>query len=254
MWHRALLAAAVFVSPAAYAQDRSAAAQQYCAASEALRAGLCFPTVSAWYDSPTTRYDHGILGDGIEWERLVIEIKALGIFGLKLPRNRVFEDIAPRLADLDGDQLPEVIVVETDLALGARLAVYSDKGLISATEFIGQTHRWLAPVGAADLDGDGTVEIAYVDRPHLARELVIVRFRPGKLEPVARFMAVTNHRIGDRDIAGGIRTCAGVPEIVVADAEWREVLAIRFDGARFGVDRLGPVRGARSFSDAMACK
>ena len=209
---------------------------------------------AARYDEPTTRYDHGILGDAIEYGALVMTTADGRQLRIRLPENRVFEDTEPRLHDVDGDGEREVIVVESDLALGARLAVYGPEGVISATDFIGRPHRWLAPAGAADIDGDGRVEIAYVDRPHLAKELVIVRFRPGTPEPVARFMAVTNHRIGDRDIAGGIRTCAGVPEIVVADAAWTEVLAIRFDGTRFGVTRLGPVRGPQSFRNAMACK
>lgn len=209
---------------------------------------------SARYEEPTTRYAHGILGDAIEHGALVMTTADDRQLRIRLPETRVFEDTEPRLFDVDGDGEREVIVVETDLSLGARLAVYGPEGLISSTDFIGRPNRWLAPAGAADIDGDGKVEIAYVDRPHLARELVIVRFRPGKLGEVARFMAVTNHRIGERDIAGGIRTCAGVPEIVVADAAWREVLAIRFDGRMFDLTRLGPHEGRQSFAKAMACK
>lgn len=209
---------------------------------------------SARYEEPTTRYDHGILGDATEYGALVMVTAEGRQLRIRLPETRVFEDTEPRLYDVDADGEREVIVVETDLSLGARLAVYGPEGLIAATNFIGQTHRWLAPAGAADIDGDGNVEIAYVDRPHLARELVIVRFRRGKLEPVARFQGVTNHRIGERDIAGGIRTCAGLPEIVVADATWSEVLAISFDGKRFDATRLGPHRGRQSFAEAMACR
>ena len=34
----------------------------------------------------------------------------------------------------------------------------------------------MAPVAVADLDGDGQPEIAYVDRPHLQRDLVVLQF------------------------------------------------------------------------------
>ncbi len=210
----------------------------------------------AVFDDPTTRYPHGILGDEIEHGALVMETGNGRRLRITLPENRVFEDTAPRLADVDGDGARDVIVVESDAKLGARLAVYGADGLLSATDFIGRRNRWLAPagVGAADLDGDGRVELVFVDRPHLARILRIYEFRPRKLKLEASFEGVTNHRIGERDIAGGIRTCAGTPEIVVADADWTTVLAIRWDGSRFAADRLGPHRGRSSFAQAMTCK
>lgn len=210
----------------------------------------------AWYDEPTTRYPHGILGDAIEHGALVMQTEDGRQLRVTLPETRVFEDTEPRLFDVDGDGDREVIVVESDAALGARLSIYNADGLLAANDFIGQTNRWLAPagVGAADIDGDGRVELVFVDRPHLAKILRIYEFRPGDLALEASFQAVTNHRIGERDIAGGIRTCAGTPEIVVADADWSDVLAIRWDGARFDLTRLGPHRGRSSFSEAMSCK
>ena len=43
---------------------------------------------------------------------------------------------------------------------GARLAIYDETGLVSATPYIGRSNRWLAPLGAGDLDGDGNIELA----------------------------------------------------------------------------------------------
>ncbi len=108
------------------------------------------------YDAPTDRYPHGVLGDELEWGALILELDS-GTRVLRLPANRVFEDTAPRLVDLEGDGAPEVVVVESDASAGARLAVYDADGLVAATPFIGTRFRWLAPVGAADLDGDGRV-------------------------------------------------------------------------------------------------
>ncbi len=211
---------------------------------------------AARYDEPTTRYAHGVLGDAIEHGALVMETDDGRRLRIRLPENRVFEDTAPRLFDVDGVGDREVIVVESDAEFGARLAVYGPGGLVAANDFIGQSNRWLAPagVGAADLDGDGVVELVFVDRPHLARTLRIYAFEAGKLRLEASFQGVTNHRIGERDIAGGIRTCAGAPEIIVADDAWRDVLAIRWDGARFAMTNLGPHRGRGSFARAMTCK
>jgi len=208
----------------------------------------------AAYADPTTRYDHGILGDAIEHGALVMDTDAGRRLKLTLPQNRVFEDTAPRLVDVDGDSAAEVIVVETDLALGARLAVYGPGGLIAATDFIGRNHRWLAPVGAADFDGDGLVELAYVDRPHLAKTLKLFRFRNGKLLHMKDFPGVTNHRIGDREITGGMRDCGAGPQMIVADAGWLRVLALGWDGRRFTKTDLGPNRGPQSFDEALACR
>lgn len=212
--------------------------------------------VSAEYDDPTTRYDHGILGDAIEFGSLVLETDAGRRLRLTLPDNRVFEDTGPRVVDIDGDGQAEVIAVETDVELGARLSVYGPEGLIASNEFIGRSNRWLAPVGsgAADLDGDGEIEFIFVDRPHLVKRIVMLRRRGDKLVPFGSFNGVTNHRIGETDIAGGIRDCGNGPEMVVATADWSKVVAVSFDGNQFGMSFLADHRGRETFEAAMACR
>ena len=163
-----------------------------------LNAQEAWRVTEAEFDAPTTRYGHAVLGDDVEYSQLRIHVEQDGdaeqseagvrrdVFEVDLPVDHVFEDLAPRLWDITGDGLPEVVVVETDVAQGAQLAVYNSTGdKIAATPHIGQTNRWLAPVGAADLDGDGHIEVAYIDRPHLAKTLRIWRFHYGKLVEVA---------------------------------------------------------------------
>lgn len=213
------------------------------------------PTVTAArYEEPTTRYTHGILGDDEEWGALVLEMSDGTARRIRLPQERVFEDVAPRLADLDGDGAPEVIVVETEVTLGAQLSVYGAEGKIAATPHIGRSNRWLSPIGAADLDGDGHVEIAYVDRPHLAKIVMIWRYQHQTLTRVAIREDFTNHRIGDAEIWGGIRQCGDQqPEMIVADAGWRNLHALRFDGQKVTDRRLGPLKQTGDFKDAMTC-
>jgi hypothetical protein len=208
----------------------------------------CAEITGARYADPTGRYDHGALGDGIEFGALVLTTTA-GRLRLTLPQARVFEDTAPRLADVDGDGAPEVIVVETDMGRGARLSVYGEAGLIAATDYIGRTHRWLAPVGAADLDGDGTVEIAYVETPHLGRILRVVRLEGDRLVPVAE----ANHRYGEPEIEGGIRRCGGRLVVVTADAAWEHVVATELVDGRLMSRRLGPYRGPDSLKTPAGC-
>jgi hypothetical protein len=130
-----------------------------------------------------------------------------------------------------------VVVVETDLKLGASLAVYGPKGKIAATDFIGQRNRWLAPAGIADFDGDGRVEIAYVDRPHLLAELVFVRLEGDRLVETLRLPALTNHRIGEAVISGGVRDCGQGPELILASKDWTRLMQVR--GGQ--VTDLGPM-------------
>ncbi|MGB3279567.1 MAG: VCBS repeat-containing protein [Pseudorhodobacter sp.] len=200
----------------------------------------------------TDRYDHGILGDALEWGGLRIET-ALGAVEVTLPQTRVFEDVEARVADLDGDGAAEVLVVETDMARGASLAVYDAKGKVTATRYIGRTHRWLAPLGVGDLDGDGLPEIAYVDRPHLAKELVIVQYRGRKLAQVGRISGLTNHRIGDKTIAGGLRNCGQGGEAILANSDWTKVMAVRLQSQSLKARALGAY-SQRNIDRALACQ
>lgn len=207
----------------------------------------------ARFTEPTTRYGHAVLGDAIEYGALEVDVEGQGKMVFRLPQSHVFEDVQPRLWDVTGDGAPEVVVVETDASLGGSLAIYGADGKISETPHIGQTNRWLAPIGAADLDGDGLIEVAFVDRPHLARTIRVWRFENGGLTPVASAVGFTNHRIGEADIAGGIRDCGDGPEMVVATANWERVVAVRFSGDSFGVRDIAPHRGRASFAAALAC-
>ncbi|EKE44385.1 hypothetical protein OCGS_1223 [Oceaniovalibus guishaninsula JLT2003] len=209
----------------------------------------------ARYAGPTDRYPHDVLGGLPRHDTLTVTTAGGRRLSARRPDAIVFEDTAPRLADLDGDGAAEVVVVESHRDLGSRLAIWGlrDGQLtqLGATPFIGRRFRWLAPVGAADLDGDGTVELAYVDRPHLARTLRVWRWRDGALVPVAALPGVTNHRVGDRTILGGIRTCGASPQMIVASADWSRLLAVTLtDGALTARD-IGPIGDAAS---AMACR
>lgn len=219
--------------------------------------------VQAEYAEPTTRYDHAILGDAIEWGALKMTVDLcrgcegapqLREFTLRLPQNRVFEDVAPRIVRVVNEGSTEVMVVETDLEKGARLALYYEGGLIAATPFIGRSHRWLAPIGVGDMDGDEAIEVAYVDRPHLAKTIRVWRYWDEEFKLVGELPGYTNHRIGEDNIAGGMRDCGNGPEMIVADANWQNIVAVTFDGTDFSTRILGPHKNRTSFQAALDCK
>ena len=88
--------------------------------------------VEAEYGPDVDVYPHRIMGDIYEKQELRV-VDADGVPHSLTLHGNVFEDIAPRVADMDGDGLGDVVVVETDVNLGASLAIYSlgPDGLLS---------------------------------------------------------------------------------------------------------------------------
>ncbi len=207
---------------------------------------------AAHFTEPTTRYPHGVLGDNVEYGALELMVDG-EILTVSLPLDRVFEDLAPRLVDIDLDGALEVMVVESQNQTGAQLAVYNALGeKIAATPHIGTRFRWLAPIGAADLDGDGYIEIAYIDRPHLAKTLRIGRFKDGALTEIASLPGLTNHKIGEDFISGGIRDCDNGPEIIVTSADWSRIISVTYKNG-WHMTNIGPLRKRNDLTKALTC-
>jgi len=184
----------------------------------------------ASYSNATEIYDHGILGDRIEAQVLRAMTPLTGPCEsyADLGAEAVFEDVTPRIADVTGDGLNDVVVIETRLDAGASLAVYGMRGeefaKLAATPYIGRRHRWLAPAGIGDFDGDGVSDVAYVETPHVGGILRIWSFAGGDAHEIAAAPGFSNHRIGDNFVTGGVRDCGRGPELVLPDANWRRTL------------------------------
>ena len=204
--------------------------------------------IAAWFARPTDRYRHGVLGDELEASRLVVDTVEGKQVLVDLPDHRVFEDVEPRLADVNGDNTDEILVVESDIRLGASLAVYGivEGRLlqIAATPFIGKPHRWLNPVGVGDFDGDGHADIALVATPHIGGILRLYRLTGANLLLFAEYTGVSTHRLGSTDLGLG-RVVSAKPRdrllvpnqarralmlLEWTDKEWQELTRIALPG------------------------
>lgn len=210
----------------------------------------------AEFSEPTTRYGHDVLGGTPEWGKLCLS--GDGYRGcVTLPQSSVFEDIAPRLADMDGDGSPEAVVVESDAASGAALVIYDlQDGSVTktATPNIGTRNRWLAPFAIGDFNADGDMDVAYIDRPHLAKTLRVWSYRKGALVEIASLKGLTNHKIGEDFISGGLRDCGDGPELITADARWSSIMATKFSGDELETRRVAAFNGPSSFARMLECQ
>jgi hypothetical protein len=164
----------------------------------------------AWFAGPTDIYGHGILGDPIEAAMLVAEDAGGARYAIAASAearpNAVFEDLQPRLADLDGDGTIEIVAIRTFTEAGASIAVYGLAGgklaLLAQTPPIGLPSRWRNPSAIADFDARPGLEIAEVVTPHIGGTLRLWHFNrvAGALAAVADAFGFSNHFIGSREL------------------------------------------------------
>ncbi len=211
----------------------------------------------AGYVQPTQEYKHGVLGDDTEYKGLMLLVHTtVGVLPavLELPEGQVYEDLAPRCGDLDGDGEDEVVTVISDAEVGARLAVYSKKaGPIDQTPPIGQGFRWLAPIGIGDFDGDGQNDVAYVETPHIGGTIRVWTLRDGKLAEITSQGGYSNHKIGQDFITGGVRDCGAGAEMIVPNFSWDRLMSVRMESGALVGSEIGSDINEDAVKAALDC-
>ena len=198
----------------------------------------------AWYSSPTRRYQHGILGDGIEGGGLMVLTASGKNLDFQLAQTQVFEDITPRLVDLDGDGQTEIITILSHVNKGASLAVFGVKNgeitLNAQSQYIGRPFRWLNIAGIGHYQGKNSLEIAIVVTPHIGGRLDLYGFDGENLKRIASAQGFSNHFIGSREqrLSASYRDRNKKNMILALPSSDRTILrimAMHFDAAGNGI-------------------
>lgn len=196
----------------------------------------------AWLAHRTERYPHGVLGDKLEGSAVRVLTADRKPMEFILREDSVFEDLEPRLVDVDGDGRDEILVVRSHQEAGASLLLLGIRGnrlvRLAESQAIGTPNRWINPIGAADFDGDGKIEIAAVETPHIGGHLLLFEIEGRRLREVARYAGYSNHILGSTEL--GLSAVFdvngdGVPDIVLPTQDRRELRAITLNKGNLAV-------------------
>jgi hypothetical protein len=196
----------------------------------------------AWLADGTDRYPHGALGDKIEASAVRALTAKRKPVEFVLREDSVFEDLVPRLMDVDGDGRDEILVVRSHKEGGGSLMLLGLRGdrlvRLAESQAIGTPNRWINPIGAADFDGDGQIEIAAVETPHTDGQLLIFKIEGRRLREVGRFAGYTNHIFGSTELGMAAILDVngdGIPDIVLPTQDRRTLRALTFAKGRLKI-------------------
>jgi hypothetical protein len=197
----------------------------------------------ALFGDATPAYDHGVLGDAIESQTVVLLTlddsgslsSAYALPGGQVPQ--VIEGLVPLWADLDGNGTRDVILTASDAQQGAQvLAFLFPTGQPVSGPPIGQGYRWRLPLAVAPFGPDGVLELVGVRVPHLGGVVEFYRLVGNDLQIVAEVPGYTAHVIGTRNLdmaVAGDFDADGLPELLLPAQDRRTLGGIQrtADGA-----------------------
>ena len=97
------------------------------------------------------------------------------------------------------------------------------------------------------------MDIAYIDRPHLAKILRVWSYRDASLKQAAQKQGLSNHKIGNNFITGGVRQCGNQSSMITVDATWDRLIKTTLQNGKLTSEVIGPYRGTASANAALAC-
>ena len=191
--------------------------------------------------SPTERYDHAVLGDGVEADSMTLlrpgEEENLEAGTIFPESGGVFEAVAPLWFEVPGADGELLAVMESTVESATRISVYSlDGSLVAAGPFIGEPYKWRHLLAAGPFGPNGEIELVDTLTPHIGGTIEFYRpdFDNGSLDIVATQTGYTSHRIYTRNLdtaRAGDLDGDGRWELLVPNDSYTELGAIRHEEA-----------------------
>lgn len=183
---------------------------------------------------PTTRYEHGVLGDKVEAGSVTLvetEPEPRALRQVVLPSEMVVEGIAPLWADLSGDGRREIILTLSDNEQGAQVVVFDEAGVPLAGGLpAGLGQRWRHVVAVGPLGPDGELELVDVLTPHIGGVVEFYQFGDHRLDGLAELAEYGSHALGSRNLDSAVVgdfDGDDRQELLVPDQSRRTLAAIR---------------------------
>lgn len=205
---------------------------------------------------PTNRYDHGVLGDGMEASAITLietqpQMRVIRNITIRSPD--VIEGISPIWADLDNDGIREIIVTLSNDRGGARIAAYREDGrLLAESPPIGLGHRWRHQIAVARFEPDQPHLIVSIRTPHIGGVVEFFQLNAGRLDPVRETAGFSAHTIGSRNldsaVAGDFNN-DGIAELLAPDQAHTSLGVISFSGVLTSVPLDGVLTSNLSVTD-----
>lgn len=199
--------------------------------------------ITVQLEEQTRDYPHDALGSANHARVLAIterrpsppttEAKPVAAETTRIPAGEgaVFEDREPRLVDLDGDGVPEILVVRSYRDRGSALAIVARRDgrwrVVAETPPDGEPFRWLNPIVLGPGPKGPSGLFALVRRPHLDGTLQLWRLAKDTLTLVAERAGYANHVFGSaaQDLSAALPDEAGRGRLAIPTLD-RRALAI----------------------------
>ena len=132
----------------------------------------------AWLAEPTQRFDASAIGASVA-ATLVVEDHTTRDYRFEAGLDEGFEDLRPRIADIEGQGIDTIFTVKSSREQGAslialRLEAEGLLRIVAATPPVGHPFGWLNPAGVADFTGEGRKAVAIVRTPGAEGQLQIL--------------------------------------------------------------------------------
>ena len=185
---------------------------------------------------PTERYEHAVLGDGIEANTLTVLRPASE--GMRVRESfeaasgGVFEAISPMWFEHGGEEF--LAVTESVQGRGTRVSVYTPVGdLAGAGPFMGEGMKWRHLTAATSFGGPG---LSATRTPHTGGAAEFYEFDGGGLNFMARIPGSATHRLGSRNldtVLAGELDGDGLTELLAPNPSYTTLLGI--ENSSYGV-------------------